>query len=158
MHLCLLLSSLLFGAGLGSFASGTVPIQRLTHAIRMSSTGIAVAALLVASFLTPVFDLLQGSKLLPAVAAALLLVLLGFAMGFPFPLAIRFMKQTGFQNHIPWMWGINGLSSVFGSVLAMLASISVGYAATLVLGGVVYVGVALSTLGFRRELMGRLSP
>ena len=63
-------------------------------------------------------------------------------MGFPFPLGIRLMERTGLEDDVSWMWGIKGAASVFGSALAV--SVSVGYTAALVLGGLVCLSVAFA--------------
>jgi hypothetical protein len=54
---------------------------------------------------------------------------LGFGVGFPFPLGIRLLKEVGREKHIPWMWGMNGVSSVVGSTMTIILAISLGFTA-----------------------------
>jgi hypothetical protein len=59
-------------------------------------------------------------------------------MGFPFPLGIRLLKEMAMESKIPWMWGVNGVSSVFGSVLTIVVAISFGFTEALLLSACCY--------------------
>ncbi len=59
-------------------------------------------------------------------------------MGFPFPLGIRWLKELKMENHIPWMWGINGICSVLGSVMTIVIAISFGFTEALLVGAGCY--------------------
>jgi len=48
---------------------------------------------------------------------------------------------------VPWVWGINGSTSVLGSVLAISIAINLGFRVTLVCGLLVY-GIAYLTAGY----------
>ncbi len=63
---------------------------------------------------------------------------MGFFMGFPFPLGIRFLKEKGLENQIPWMWGVNGVSSVFGSTMRIVVAIYSGFTEALLVSAVCY--------------------
>lgn len=62
---------------------------------------------------------------------------LGFLMGMPFPTGLKISKQI-FERDVGWMWGINGVASVLGSVLAVVVAVLLGFTLTLVLGAVAY--------------------
>ncbi|MEW6088108.1 MAG: hypothetical protein AB1498_07365 [bacterium] len=64
-----------------------------------------------------------------------LLFPLGFFMGMPFPLGINALKES---RSISYVWAVNGASSVFGSLLALVLSMSIGYNLTILLAGLVY--------------------
>lgn len=64
--------------------------------------------------------------------------MLGFLMGVPFPLGIRWLKERGMESYIPWMWGINGVGSVFGSVMAVVIAICLGFTEVLFLSAGCY--------------------
>jgi hypothetical protein len=66
-----------------------------------------------------------------------LLAALGFLMGMPFPMGLRWAgtRQPGV---VPWLWGINGLMSVLGSVAAIALAIHLGFQAALLAAAVVY--------------------
>ncbi len=78
----------------------------------------------------------------PKLTATLLLLPIGFVLGFPFPLSIRLMKRYGLEGRIHLMWGINGIASVLGSALAMIIGILIGFSYAIYLGAILYVGVA----------------
>jgi len=84
------------------------------------------------TFLLPiVFNQLLGLNLAFRLCATVfILIPLGFWAGFPFPLGIRLLKKLGREKHIPWMWGLNGVSSVVGSTMTVILAISLGFAAT----------------------------
>jgi hypothetical protein len=42
------------------------------------------------------------------------------------------------EGYIPWMWGINGISSVLGSALTIVVAISFGFTEALLLGAACY--------------------
>jgi hypothetical protein len=63
-------------------------------------------------------------------ACAALLAAMGLVLGMAFPLGMRL--ATGSRPQLaPWLWGVNGATSVLASVLAvviaMLAGISVSF-------------------------------
>lgn len=134
-----LLFSLLMGAGIGSICSGRLASDRLIRGLTIASLFI-VAILLVYAFLLPlIFEQLLGLGLtIRLLATVVILLPLGFSMGFPFPLGIRLLREMGMENHIPWMWGINGICSVLGSVMTILIAISFGFTEALLIGASCY--------------------
>jgi len=154
--LALLLFALLGGTGLGSLASGVVPSRHLVRALGASGTAVALGVLLTVPLIGVLFERLgsEGASL----ASTLLLLGLGLAMGFPFPVTIRLMSRGGLGEAVPWMWAVNGVASVAGSVLAVAVAIAAGYSVALTLGSMAYLGVALVSLGARRHLEATGSP
>jgi hypothetical protein len=65
---------------------------------------------------------------------------LGLLMGMPMPLGISMLNRMQ-PELIPWMWGINGATSVVASVLAMVVSLNIGLRGTLLVGMGIY-GIA----------------
>jgi hypothetical protein len=96
-------------------------------------------------FLIPlIFNQLLGLALaLRLLVMVLMLVPLGFLMGFPFPLGIRALKEMEMDRYIPWMWGINGVGSVLGSTFTIVLAISLGFAQALLVGAICYLLVFL---------------
>jgi len=142
----LLLGSLLLGAGLGSMASARIAEHHLSVALGSAALAVAVAVGLVMALLGLVFEHIVRFTLLTDAAAIILLLGLGFVMGIPFPLAIRALKSLGMESEVPWMWAINGAASVFGSILAIVAAIQVGYSADQAIGITVYATIGLLML------------
>ena len=127
LSLAVLLFSLLVGVGMGSMYSGRLATERLGKRMAIVCLSI-VAMLLIYTFALPlIFNQLLGLELaIRLLVTVVLLVPLGFLMGFPFPSGLRLLKEIKMENHIPWMWGINGVSSVLGSAMAMVIAMSLG--------------------------------
>jgi hypothetical protein len=144
LSLAVLLFSLLGGAGMGSILSGNVTPSRIAKG--GSATGLITAImLLIYAFALPViFHQFLGLRIAHRVLIAILLLMpLGGVMGFPFPLALRSLKERGIDHYIPWMWGINGISSVLGSTATVVIAIYFGFTQVLVIGVGCYVTVSL---------------
>jgi hypothetical protein len=139
-----LLFSLLLGAGIGSLYSGRLASDKLMKGLTTASLFI-VAILLVYTFLLPIiFEQLLGLGLVIRLLATVVILLpLGFAMGFPFPLGVRLLGEMGMENRIPWMWGINGICSVLGSVMTIMIAISLGFTEALLIGASCYLLIFL---------------
>ena len=132
LSLSVLLFSLLAGAGLGGLWSGRLSSNKIKKGIGMMS--LIVGAIIIAyTFLLPIIlNQLLGFNLAIRIGTTILfLIPLGFFMGFPFPLGIRLLKEMEKENDIPWMWGVNGVSSVFGSALTIVLAIRFGFTGAL---------------------------
>ena len=154
LSMAVLLFSLLVGAGLGSLYSGRFASERITRGIAIASLSI-VAVVVSYTFLLPlIFNQLLGLALaIRLLAMVVMLVPLGFLMGFPFPLGIRLLKEMRMENYIPWMWGINGVGSVLGSVTTIVVAISFGFTQALLAGAVCYLIIFLT---FRKHRMSKI--
>lgn len=72
-----------------------------------------------------------------ALIVAVVLAPMGFAMGAPFPSVLAAVRQRNAER-IPWLWGINGATSVLASVLSTVAAMHFGIRALLAAGIVAY--------------------
>ncbi|MBI4483580.1 MAG: hypothetical protein HY652_11915 [Acidobacteria bacterium] len=130
--LALILFVLLSFGGLGSLT-----VERLSaRQASLVCLGITVLSLVV-WYLYPLLfrALARSSTAGKAAATALLLAPVGYLMGMPFPIGLRALKN---QALIPWMWGVNGATSVLASILGMILALSMGYTAALVTGAASY--------------------
>ena len=59
------------------------------------------------------------------VLAVLLISVISFFLGWPFPSGLRIMARR-FPKLVPWAWGINGCASVIGAVLGKCLAVSIG--------------------------------
>ena len=153
--LAVVLFSLLLFSGLGSWWSGRWPAETIAARLRRVFPLLAVFLLLHALLSSAVLarTLWFG---LPArlLVAVLLLSVLGFLMGMPFPTGIRWAGQRQ-PTVVPWLWGINGVTSVLGSALATALSIHIGFRLTLLIAALLYAVVgALFALATRRAATG----
>jgi predicted membrane-bound spermidine synthase len=123
--LIVVLSSLVAAAGVGSFVSDRLPLDRRPAVFLYP----ALIALLLAS------AALLWPRLTAAVAAAGLAEriafsvavtsVLGAAMGLAFPAGMRLARRT-LDEETPWLWGMNGIGSVVASSTAILIALEAG--------------------------------
>jgi hypothetical protein len=141
------LCTILISAGVGSYWSGrNVGTDRaaLQRIIAGAVGGILVLSLLV-ELVFP--QLLVGAPFIVCVGLTIaVLAPVAFLMGMPFPLGLRLLDRVGPQwaELIPWVWGINGATSVLGSILAITIAINLGFR-TAMLAGLCAYGIALLT-------------
>lgn len=138
LSLAVMLFAILTGAGIGGLSSKIVAPEKLQRAIAFSMFSVAIVLFGYTYLLPIVFNALIGSSLIiRMLMTVLLLTVLGFLMGFPFPLALRSLHYR-LSDLIPWMIGINGLSSVFGSALSVAVAIKAGIIQALWTGTLLY--------------------
>jgi hypothetical protein len=144
--LSVVLSSLLVFTGLGSWLSSRWRNQRKALLIGLSVAGILIA---LASYLLQ--PLLGHLITIPFTARVLLTIALlapfGITMGLAMPIGLR--RLSGLRDGaVPWAWGVNGLTSVFGAAFAVFVAIEWGFAvATLVSLGCYLVALAHAAWG-----------
>ena len=131
-----LLFSLLLGVGLGSLTSIAFN-KNLPAIILVSSIVTFILSLGYNSMLEQLMDLPFQVSL----KAGVLTGILGYFMGFPFPLTLRLMKQNNLGQFTSMMWGVNGLASVAGSITAMIIGIEWGFTNALNIGGGMYLTI-----------------
>ncbi len=144
LSLAALLFSLLVGAGTGSLYSSRFAAEKLGRGITLASLAVATVVVAYALLIPPVFGQLLGLPLAARMLAMIaVLIPLGFLMGFPFPLGIRALKEKDMEKYIPWMWGINGVGSVVGSVTTIVIAVVFGFTQALLVGAACYLAVFL---------------
>jgi hypothetical protein len=154
LALAVILFALLLGAGAGSALSQRWPSGRaLTRAAGLS----VLVALLVGAGGRALDQLVDVLLPLPLTTRCLPLIgvlfPLGLLMGTPFPSGIRALGDVA-TGLVPLGWAINGLTSVVGSLLAVLLGRLWGFSAALLVGAGVYVlaaGLGLVAQYARRD-------
>jgi len=144
LSLAALLFTILLSAGLGSLVAGRLSIEKTPE--RVASAALTIFAILVAYvFLLPLlFGQFLGQSLAVRLAmTGISLALLGFFMGIPFPLGFRILKAKQMEDHIPWMWGINGVCSVLGAAITIAIAMSAGFSEALMIGAGCYLLIFL---------------
>jgi len=135
--LTVVIFSMLVSSGIGSAFSKRLLGEsegRLIKLLGCIALLAALLALLVSSTLTALVWLPLQLKIVLTVA---MIAPLGFAMGMPFPTAMRRLEEW----HAPslrWAWSLNAASSVLGSVGALMCAIYLGLMQTLIVGGLFY--------------------
>ena len=90
----------------------------------------ALLALVATQAMTALLRLPIPLKIVLTVA---MIAPLGFAMGMPFPSALRRLEEWHAPS-VRWAWSLNAASSVLGSVAALMCAIYLGLAQTLIIG------------------------
>ncbi|MGQ9629068.1 MAG: hypothetical protein ACUVXI_01980 [bacterium] len=151
------LFSLLLSGGLGSYLSGLLPMGWRLRAISISAGCIAGLVFLYTFALSPFLDAFLGRGVMVRSLIAMgTIAPLGAFMGVPFPNGLRVFREVR-GNAVPLMWGLNGVLSVLGSVLAVGIAMVYGFSWVFVVGGGVYLAAAALSLGLadvRKSLSG----
>jgi spermidine synthase/MFS family permease len=146
--LAVVLSGLLLCTGIGSYRAGKRN-KETPMALRDGMLGSAIVSLawLIGSFY--VIPWTMGWPLWARVLLTLLsLYPIGLQIGVPFATGLRYLENY-YPRFIPWAWGVNGLTSVMASILAILIAMRTGFTAVIVLGSLTYI---LGYLAIRRHL------
>jgi hypothetical protein len=129
--LSVVLFTLLLASGAGSYATRNIGKEKWASA-GLRRLAILLAVLLATGLVTDAVTARWGYLQTPErifVSFALLFPM-GFFMGMAFPLGMMVACEKS-NVLTPWLWGINGATSVFASVLAvaiaMIAGISMAF-------------------------------
>ena len=129
--LSIVLFALLLFTGAGSLLS-----SRLGEPRRVLATSLTVGVVLIAAAAVGLQPLLRALIELPfelrlAVSVAVIAPF-GLALGTAMPIGLRRLAAR-YPAGVPWAWGVNGITSVIASVLAVAVAIAAGFTvATLV--------------------------
>jgi len=142
--LSVILFVLLLATGAGARLSARLRDERLREqGLRvLLVTGVVLAAAVVLT--SPLVSALKAAETPVRIAAsAALLTVMGVLMGTAFPLGLR-LAVASRPALAPWLWGINGATSVLGSVLAVVVAMAFGISASLWAGVASYAAAAMA--------------
>jgi hypothetical protein len=147
--IAVVLAGMLLFAGIGAFAS-----ERWTLSDgRKIAVGMLGAAVTVGAWVVlgqPALSATAGWPLASRVTLTLVtLAPLAMFMGIPFATGLHYVGRRH-PAFIPWAWGLNGITSVLGSVAAILIAMSAGFTTVLLAGATAY-AVGLSTFLFHQR-------
>lgn len=143
LSLSVILFALLLGGGFGSLLSQRWPVSSARHVAGAAALLVVLYGLLLQVGQGPTVSATLGWDIrLRSLLTILMLLPLGMALGAPFPTGLRAIGARA-HSFVPWMWGVNGLTSVVGSVGAMMIAKFWGFQATLITGLIVYALAAL---------------
>jgi hypothetical protein len=109
---------------------------------------MAAAVLVVISAFVSLFLLTTLASTSGAIRISVAIVLVSlpaFFMGWGFPLGMTIFTRKNAEGGA-WFWAVNGATSVLGSVLAAIVSVTMGITATLVFGALLYLLAWVVTL------------
>ncbi len=143
------ISVLLLGAGLGSYASRHLHITPRNR-WHWPFWGVLVTGLLSGTFYPALFNhWLASPELARILVAAVALFPLGFFLGMPFPLGLLALEKCP-RGAGAWAWGMNGLMTVTGGLIGIVLSILWGFQLTLLAALGLY-GLAFAALSRLRR-------
>lgn len=133
--LSILLSSLLIGMGTGSFFGNRISPGNHWKRLLIVTAAIVIAGSVVILFYPMLLHaMLRYDLVYRAGTAFILMIPFGFLLGIPFPSGIRLLEEMKLDQLVPWMYGVNGAMSVFGSVIAVIISMQLGFTAAFFAG------------------------
>jgi spermidine synthase len=136
--LVVVLASLILSTGIGSLVSDRWP-ARSAWQCRIPPAAGALLVVVYFSVVLPVMHAFTAALLWQRVLLCLLLIVPpGFALGFCFPIGLRWMKALSEERNLPWMWAMNGSAGTLGSFVAMLVSMETSIPTCLLTGAAFY--------------------
>lgn len=141
LSLAVVLGVLLVSAGIGSLMSNRIG-ARLPATLAILAALIMAAAFIYPAITTWALALPYSWRVAMVVA---LVVPLGVLMGMAFPSGIAAVARSGPEG-VPWMWGINGGTTVLGSLLAIIIAMASGFTLVLTLAAAGYAIAAVAFL------------
>jgi hypothetical protein len=154
--LTVVLFSLLLSSGCGSYLTGLLPENRWTGCLAFFLLLFALGVF--GAQTTEVIASFRHSETPVRIAVATgILFCLGFFMGMPFPVGMRLASLRS-DNLTPWLWGVNGATSVCASVIAVAVSLFWGIATTYWIGVFCYLVGTLAFIGASLRETGSCRP
>jgi hypothetical protein len=137
------LAGLILSAGAGSFASDFWP-ARSAWQCRIPPIASVLLVVLYFTLVLPVIHACDAAPLWQRAGICLLLISpSGFALGFCFPVGLRWMTGLSQQRNLPWMWALNGAAGTLGSFVAMLISMETSVGICVLTGAGFYLAAAV---------------
>ncbi len=142
--LTVLLFVLLLAGGAGSYLSSRVAGEHLQRR-GLQLLGAVAAVLAGAGLVTPwlVASFAGAETPVRIAACAALLAVMGLFLGTLFPIGMR-LASASRARLAPWLWGVNGATSVLASVLAVVIAMIFGISASYWTGVASYIAAAVA--------------
>ncbi len=150
--LSVVLFGLLIASGLGSYST--------TRVGKPPRLGPAIARLLALLLTLTIFGILTPRAIgafqasttpIRIVAATGILFPLGLVMGTAFPLGLKLASSYS-ESLTPWLWGINGATSVCASVLAVAIAMNAGISTAFWTGSACYAMACVAFVWMSRRM------
>jgi hypothetical protein len=141
---------LLLSGGVGSYLTQGIhnPGLRSSGIVRLT---VLLCALAIFGIMTPyaVSQLQEATTSIRILVAIAVIFPLGLFMGMAFPLGMKVASHKS-ASLTPWLWGINGATSVWASVLAVAIALSSSISISFWTGFFCYVVALLAFLRANR--------
>jgi hypothetical protein len=152
--LVVILFSVLLSTAAGAYLSSRFPVPKLNTVMFVSGLSLALLAC-ISGFAYPhlLGALISLSLPIRILITILLVAPSGVLMGAMIPSMIRALADSNAEL-VPWGWGINGATSVVGTVLATVIAIYFGFTTTFLVGAAFYLGAGILGYVIGRSLVG----
>jgi predicted membrane-bound spermidine synthase len=141
--LTVVLFFLLSGAGTGSYVAGLKKISNIKRFNQIICLMVAITSVLLMIYLNMSYDRILALPLSERIAwSGAFSFGIGFFLGMPFPVAMRALGKFK-TRYIPWMWCVNGFSSLLGSLFAAVGAKLIGFHLVFLCGAMFYLLAAL---------------
>lgn len=150
--LAVVLFTILLGSGIGSRTTQAIPRAQAQNRLRLV---IPALMLVIAIHLLAIPAVVAATQAWPfALRVALVIAFMfpaGFLMGQPFPLGMKWVSELD-AAIVPWLWAVNGATSVIGSALATVLGLATGFRVVSLIGMACYgLALALALLTWQRQ-------
>jgi hypothetical protein len=155
--LAIILFSMIFFAGLGSFISNGFPLGRHPWLLNLP-IAIGLATLSMTVLVQPLID--NTIHFGFAARAALVIACIApiaFLAGFCFPMGMSLVGRLS-SHATAWMWGVNGACGVLASIGAVAISMWMGIHMNLVFAGVLYILLTIPARALARRAISTEDP
>ena len=153
--IAVVLTSILIASGVGSYVSG-LGTWAPQHKIAFATLLLFIAALSLKFFTPAVFNTcyaLGANQEVRGMIAGMMIIPLGFGMGWFFPSGLRAIDTHFSESHlVPWAISINGFMSVVGSVIALPITLWYGFNNLFWLALSGYILTGLLTVAFFKKI------
>jgi spermidine synthase len=148
--LSVVLFALLLSSGLGSYSTQKMDNFNLTRSAIIRLFFLLCLLAIFGKLTSYAMSEFQGSTTMLRILVAIgVLFPIGLFMGMAFPIGMK-IASTKSASLTPWLWGINGATSVCASVLAVIIAISSGISTTFWTGFACYI-VAFAAFAWTRR-------
>ncbi len=135
----IVLFGLLASSGIGSYVSQFWG-KNILKKVMITSIIIGATGFFYLVFLQNILDTcIEHARLLRVLISLTLILPAGFLMGILFPSGMKMITDYRKENIIPWLWAINGLMSVCGSIIAMMIAKTNGFSGAFLTGTFSYI-------------------
>jgi len=142
LSLSVILFSLLLAGGMGSLISSSFKGHQIARRTTFVALAISAVVIIYMFALPWLFDRFLSYGIVSRSLLSMALIFpLGLLMGIPFPSGLRITKEL-LAEDVPFMWGLNGIMSVVGSVLVVVIAMSIGFRWALLIGAIGYISVS----------------
>jgi hypothetical protein len=135
ISLSVLLASMLIGMGSGSYFGSKLYSNNNIQRMRLVLLLLIIVGILIYAYSPSIlYTLLHLNKFIRSLFCFLFIFPLAFLAGILFPSLIQLLNNGKMNKYIPWMYGVNGVTSVLGSILAVVLSMIWGFNITMLAG------------------------